>query len=140
MKKLLTFLTLLSISLAANAGSGKAMMPVWGASGSSSQAYIYISNISDNVVEVTVTFYGKDGTKYNPTTFSNFTSGSQLAGKTSGYVSINQYPFNHGFATVEWENVSGDDAVALLAFGHRVAGVSGGRSIISIPINNGLPF
>lgn len=138
-RKLLTAIFLLT-SFTAIAGSGKAIMPSWGSSGTSNQAYIYISNISENVVNVTVTFYGKDGTKFSPSSYTGFSSGNQLLAKTSGYVSLSLSSFNYGFATIEWVNANGDDTVALVAHGHRVAGVSGGKSILAIPINDGRPF
>ncbi len=138
-RQLLTAIFLLT-SFTATAGSGKAIMPSWASSGTSNQAYIYISNISESVVNVTVTFYGEDGTKYSPSSTTGFSSGNQLSAKSSGYVSLNLSSFNYGFATIEWENSTGDDAVALVAHGHRVAGVSGGKSILAVPINDGRPF
>lgn len=47
-------------SFSSFAGSGKAMIPYWSANSTSgSKTYINISNITDNDIAVTVTFYKK---------------------------------------------------------------------------------
>lgn len=124
------------------AGSGKAIVPHWGAQ-SGKASYIFLSNITDHDVIVSITYYGKNGAKLSPSTYTNFTnSNTQLSARSSGYVSIQPGAWDYGFATIEWINLlDEDDTVALIAHGFRVVtATTSTRSDFSVQINNGLPF
>lgn len=144
MKKisLLALLFLISFANFAVAGSGKSILPHWsGASGKPS--YIFLSNITNNPINVVITFYGKSGLKLAPSTFTNFSNGNtELAANSSGYVSISRNPVDYGYATVEWSNIGNDDdTFALVGHGFRViTATSSTRSDYSIAINDGKPF
>jgi len=134
----------LLIPALAIAGSGKGIVPHWGASVTDGKpSWIYLSNITDDVINVEVSFYDKNGTKLAPSTFNNFiTTDTQLAANSSGYVSIKSGGFNHGYAVIEWSDTSGNDnTVALVAHGYRVmADGTDIRGDFTIQINNGVPF
>ncbi|MER2490706.1 hypothetical protein [Catenovulum sediminis] len=127
----------------ASAGQGKAIISHWGSVAPHNASYVYVSNISENTVNVKITYYDKDGNALSPSTFSNFVaSNTQLLPKSSGFVSINTGTWNYGYAVVEWSNLDGDDdTVALVANAHRVMDVTTGlRSDLVIQVNNGQPF
>lgn len=139
--KLISILTL-AISFNVFAGSGKSILPHWGAQ-SSKPSYIFLSNITDNPVKVDVTFYGKNGASLSPSTFTNFSNGNtELAARSTGYITIHPGAWDYGYAVIEWENREGeDDTVALVGHGFRViTATSSTRSDFTIPINNGQPF
>jgi hypothetical protein len=143
MKKTLITLASLLISSQTLAGNGKAIISHWGSVAPNNASYVYISNITDNTVNVKVTYYDKDGNTLSPTTYSNFTnSNTQLASKSTGFLTINTGTWNYGYATVEWSNLEGDDdTVALVANSHRVMDVKTNlRSDLVIQVNNGQPF
>ncbi len=144
MKKLnVVLLTILTIFTSqALAGSGKAVLPHWGGQ-TGKPGYIFLSNITDDAVKVTITFYGKNGATLTPSTFTNFSNGNtELAARSSGYVSLSPGVWDYGFATIEWEDLEqNDNTVALVAHGFRVVqSTSSTRSDYAIQINNGMPF
>ena len=125
------------------AGSGKAIVPHWTANSGDRSSHIFISNISATSVNVSVSFYGKNGAKLSPSTYNNFTvANTQLAAKSTGYVSIDNSGSDWGFAVIEWSNLEGEDSsVALVAHGFReVAKSTSVSGNFAIPINNGMPF
>lgn len=146
MKIVVKFLVvvILSFSQLAIAGSGKAIVPHWaGLAPGSSPTLIYLSNISDNNIDVTVTFYNKSGVALSPSGFDNFINGNtQIAAGNTGYVKIQPSSFNYGYAVIEWKNEGDDnDTVALVAHGYRsTTNSSSRRSDFVIQVNNGLPF
>lgn len=126
------------------AGSGKAIVPHWfGEDSSSRSTIVYVSNISSNDVNVSVTFFNDDGNVIAATTITNLINGnSQLESKTTGQFQIQPSSKMSGYAIIEWSNINGDeDAVALIAHGLRVVvSATDRRSDIAVPINNGLVF
>ncbi len=152
MKKLnCIIITLLALCTSyARAGSGKAIVPIAAYGRSSSTAFqsttLFLTNLTDHSVKVTVTFYGKDGSLLSTSllTFDNWTnSNTEIGAKKSAYVilsSASNTAFNYGKAIIEWENLGGDDdSVALVAHGSfQDYAVSDGRW--TIPVNSGLPF
>ncbi|MCW8928947.1 MAG: hypothetical protein OQL19_01765 [Gammaproteobacteria bacterium] len=134
----------LFFSTLAFAGSGKAISPHWsGDDSTTSPTYIFISNITDKNVNVSVTFYGDDGTVIPVTTYTNFINGNtQLAPRATGRVKISPPVRTNGYAVIEWENEASDDnIVALVAHGYRVmVNSTYRRADITIPVNNGMPF
>ncbi|XOV81040.1 MAG: hypothetical protein ACFHVJ_08825 [Aestuariibacter sp.] len=134
----------LLFSQLALAGSGKAIVPHWaGQAPGASPTVIYLSNISNNNVDVTVTFYDKMGVALSPTAFDNFiSSNTQIAAGNTGNVQIKPSSFNYGYAVIEWKNEGNDDdTVALVAHGYRsTTNSSTRRSDFVISVNNGLPF
>jgi hypothetical protein len=143
------FLLASSVSFA---GSGNGIVPWIGlmylSSGDYLNTSIYITNITNDPVKVTITCYGLDGAVIPETNFTyyNFSnSNTEIAGrKTVRFVimpPVPVVPFNYGHATIEWEDSPGkNNTVALVAFGaySRVTPGTDGRH--SITINNGLPF
>ena len=127
------------------AGSGKAIVPQW-FSANHIDTVIWVTNITDHTLNVTVTPYGKDGQVITPTRFEGFITGNtQLAPKSSGFVEITAplNTFNHGHATIEWSNISGEnDTVGLVSHAYGDASNQPGvfRSSYSIPVHNGMPF
>lgn len=143
MKKLSIFLCSLMLSASCFAGSGTAIVSHWAAINPSNDSYVYLSNITDHIINVRVTYYDKNGTALSPTTFTNFIGGNtQLAARSSGFLTIKSGTFNYGYATIEWWNQEGEhDAVALVANAHRVMNVTSSvRSDLVIQVNNGQPF
>lgn len=101
MKKLFTILIGLALSASAMAGSGKAVISHWGAVSPHNASYVYISNITEHTVNVTVKYYDKDGNPLSPSTFNNFISGNtQLAARSTGFLTIQTGTWNYGFATI----------------------------------------
>lgn len=145
---LIFFLTLTTLSFA---GSGKGILPYWGASGVSTDTNysVYIlnlTNISDNDVDVTVTFYKKDGTLLSSTHQSfYYFSANDTTIPAHGTAQINishSGGWEQGYAIIQWENTnsSEDNSVALVALGtyvHRNTGIEARQSIM---VNQGQPF
>ena len=48
------------------AGSGQAIVPIWGAGSPGFFTAVNVSNITDNPLQVTLTFYGKKGNVIPP--------------------------------------------------------------------------
>ena len=125
------------------AGSGKAIIPMWhGVSGSNYFTDVRLSNITNNNIEVKVTFYNTNGTKVTSgITYWDFANGNtELAANSSGRMRI--AASGYGYATIEWNNIgeNDDDLVALVAHAERMLIQSGGIGVSSLPVNQGLPF
>lgn len=145
MKHLIKLFTILATLVTAQtfAGSGKAILPHWGSNTTSQATFVHLSNITDNNVSVKITIYDKDGTVLAPSTYTNFSNGdSEIAAKSSAYISIRSSSWDYGFALIEWENLADhDNAIALVGHAYRVDhNTSTARSNSAIPLNNGLPF
>jgi hypothetical protein len=176
----LRFLTLvLALSLAlpmlaapAFAGSGKAIIPGSYINYAASNNYVslgtFLSNISDNTIEITVTLYYKSGSiVYEPGTSvwgTNCSSYTEATSSSDGYTmicdleskktaSLGLTPRHFGsstseyiFGIIEWKNkyATDDDDVALVANANYVRTYSDSgkqsQSNHSVMINNGLPF
>lgn len=133
---------LFALSMHANAGSGKAIIPHWADASSNGPSTYFISNITDNYINVKVVFYGKNGQELSPTEYINFSANNtQLEPNATGYVKITSSVTEYGYATIEWENNDGDNnTLALVAHGFRQIIESSRRSAITIPINDGEAF
>ena len=145
-----------------SANSGKAIIPQWLSSGTNGTnpytSVIYISNITNEPINVKVTFYEDDGTVLvdgdnNPNTgtlrtHGNFSNYNDNPGKASISFTLNAnstvYVNSHttakykGFGTIEWDQDS-NAVCGLVAFG-RGQYYSNGWTFYAIPINNGQPF
>lgn len=104
------------------AGSGSAMIPNVSANGTTNSDNVYyISNISNNDVDVTLTFYDQDGNVITSgISYTNFTTSNTVieAGST-GVVTFSPTTWLYGYAVIEWSNQGTDnDAVALVANGY----------------------
>lgn len=121
------------------AGSGSAFVPHWDSV--SNGTYIYVSNITSNVVEVNFTIYGKDGEEIAPKSYFNIYN-NLLGPKSSGYIEVNPEIANRGYAVIEWKNINAEDNnIALIAHAARVTKHSKyQRGDFAIPINSGQPF
>ncbi len=144
MKKLIALFMLLGTATLSFAGSGKAIVPFWNAGTTIyHQTDIYITNISNNDVEVTVTIYKKDGTELTSgVTYNNFSaSDTKILARNSGYVRINPTTSGFGFAIIEWNNTGSDDnTVALTAYAMFLKFNATVEGVSAVPINQGLPF
>lgn len=140
-------MTLTFCGLPAQAGCGKAIVPSWWATTTGGlSSIVLISNFSSHDLQVSVTFYGKNGEiATSGITYENFiSSDTQLAAGSSGYVKIaGGTVSNYGYAVVEWANTSSeeDDTVALVAHAWNCRIVSGSYDARwATPVNNGKPF
>lgn len=90
-KLLLAFIATLLFPFSLFAGGGSAVVSHWSATDSALRpTHIYISNINDNPVNVTVTFFDKNGNKLTAPTYVNFTNGNTtLEANSTGYL---RYP------------------------------------------------
>ncbi|WDE07705.1 hypothetical protein SG34_012885 [Thalassomonas viridans] len=72
------------------AGDGKARLSHWYGENLGMRTFVYLSNISDNPVKVSVTFYGKNGAiQTQGITYYNFSNGNtELPAKSSGYIKM----------------------------------------------------
>ncbi|MFT4927130.1 MAG: hypothetical protein ACI8WB_003236 [Phenylobacterium sp.] len=143
MKKTLSSILLLSalVSSAAHAGSGKAIVAHWGASVSQFN-YVFMSNISNNPLDVTVTYYQHDGTLLSDSSkvFHNFTNNdATIAASNTAHIQLKPPAWTRGYAVIEWKNQgTDDDTVGLVA--HSWRAMASGENTFSIPVNNGQPF
>ena len=141
--QLIATLLLLIASACSYAGSGKAIIPLWGA-GIGFSTVIDVSNITDNPLNVKFAVYGKAGNIISSTylTYENIDSSTgEIAANNTGFLLISGLPVNdYGYAVITWENKSGNDAIGLVAQGLRIYSDSSVRSEYAININNGMPF
>ena len=123
------------------AGNGKATMNYWLSNSSTSEtSHIFLSNITENDINVTITVYSYDGSVVTSgLSYTNMTSTVLAAGKT-GYLSMATSSLDWGYAVIEWENQSGNDDVVALVCNGLYARQSGGHSRHLVPINDGMPF
>ncbi len=132
------------LTLPVIAGEGKARLPHWYGEDLGMRTFVYLANITDNPVKVSVTFYGKNGAiQTQGITYNNFSNGNtELAANSSGYIKMEPPTEDYGYAVIQWENLSGDENIqALMAHASRIT-VNGPswRADVAIPINNGMPF
>ncbi|CAM2007636.1 hypothetical protein [Acanthopleuribacter pedis] len=140
--KIMSLLFVLSSVFSAFAGSGKAIVPMW-YSHTSQVTALYISNIAGNDVDVTVTFYKKDGTVATSTITQNnwINSNLSIAANTTANIIITSTTEEYGYAVIEWVNRgSDDDTIALVAHGFWGKALSTKESGYAIPVNDGKPF
>ena len=149
--KALFLLAFILSAAVSHAGSGSATLPfsTYYRSGSYfSATTVYLTNITENNIKVTITFYSKDGSVLSSSlvSFDNWiNSNTELGAKTTGYALLNSATTggpDYGKAVIEWENNSGDDdAVALIGY-VVVSDVSsyGGLTKSDYQIKGGNPF
>ncbi len=175
MKKIIIcFAVALSIVMSSSAvfaGSGKAFIPSWRVfrDASSSTHYetkIWLSNISDSTISLTITLYSQDNSSGYPTVFSDDTelhcvnySGTYNENPTTGSVTFDIAPYEtcyfqaysgndqsdtygHGF--IEWTAADDENqpALGLVAHGYtKYINLGNTRSYAyDITINGGNPF
>lgn len=143
---LISFAFLNTLSLSAYAGEGKAYIPHWKGTFTglgSNNSKLWISNITNHNIEVTIRIYDKNGNLIAPSSYEGFIAGNtQLAPKSSGKVTL-ALPDNFGFGEILWENVATteDDSKALVAhLKNTVKSTSSNFGSASVSINAGLPF
>lgn len=145
MRKLITYTLFVLASMQAMplwAGSGKAVVPHWQANGATQNTAIFISNITNHTLVVTVKFYDQLGNALPPSSFFNFQNGNtELAPRNSGNASLSMTTATAGYAVVQWSNKPGDDdPFGLVAHAHRAENATGLVYRYSIPVNGGQPF
>lgn len=146
MNRRLVLLLVLMLSLfsqTVHAGSGKSIVAHWLSGSSTNPSAIFVSNITGNSLVVSVVFYDQSGNVLSPSTYFNFQNGNtELAPRSSGYVTIATSTLAQGFAVISWSNKQGnDDLVGLVA--HATRGETStalGVYRYSIPVNGGQPF
>ena len=167
MKKL-TCLTLLLISLTiafptyAETASGSAIIPPFATnSQQGGRLRLFVSNITDNAVDVIISFHQTSGSvikddgsastgaikggNYASGYSDNLTNGSvamTIAAKSTAYVDLSSTSWNPCYGRIEWFQSSSTSAQALIASGQEQWSLPGGEIVFgySISINNGLPF
>lgn len=146
MKKqlILLFAFVLSLSFhVAHAGSGKAVVAHWLSGSSTNPSAIFVSNITGHSLLISIAFYDHNGNSIPPSTYFNFQNGNtELAPRSSGYVTITTPYLAQGYAVVSWSNKQGDDDV-IGVVAHATRGETStilGVYRYSIPINGGQPF
>ena len=170
MKRAIGFLVLAVFAFApdvALAGSGSAIVPFWQSQFvgqlNRSQTVLWLTNVTGQRVNVSVTFYDRQGNIVTETdvvgdpvdgvfralnadlNYDEAPQGASVAftllGRNSANLSINT-PFEFGYAVVEWRKNNSDDPVALV--GYALVDVFNdplSRHLgQSIPVNQGLPF
>ena len=164
MKKALVVLTVLlslfALSNISYAASGSAIIPYFHAETTTGINYtkIYISNITNNPINVKVTLFSKDGTIfknvgnliYRSENLENFNT--NLSDASLSYTLYNNKSsmimFTHvanefGYGLIEWTQDS-DSVYGLVAMGKEVQNPNkdfrGDPVFTNYPINNGLPF
>ncbi len=140
--KVSTLFFLISSAFSAFAGNGKAIVPMWYSNLYQSSIF-FISNFSDNDVDVTVTFYKKDGTVATSTiSYNNWiNTNTSIGADNTASIGITSSTEEFGYAVIEWTNRgTDDDTVALVAHGFWGKVLSTKEGSYAIPINNGAPF
>lgn len=130
------------------AGSGTAIMPHFyvnlldGTDPAFELNYLYITNITNHDLIVSVICSDKNGTAVETTSFvyNNFLNGNTvIKAKNTAYIVLRHTGWRYGICTIGWSNEGADqDAKGLIAHGIRLHGNINGYS--AIPINGGLPF
>ncbi len=167
-------LTLPLLAAPAFAGSGKAIIPpshtTYGSTSSYTAIYLYISNITENTIETTITLYDNSGnivyesssgqstgdiradtvSSYTEATSSadGYTATFKIAAKQTCSLKINAPSGTprHVFGTIEWKNDSSndDDEVALVANAMNsyvyIESSRARNSKYSLQINSHMPF
>ena len=163
MKRSLVVLTVL-LSLFAgvaivSANSGSAIIPYFHAETATGINYtkIYISNITNNPINVKVTLFSKDGFVFK--NVGSLITGTNMEGFNSNLSDASfsytldsnkssMFMFNHtsrefGYGLIEWTQDS-DSVYGLVAMGKEIqnprSDYSGDPVFSNYPINNGLPF
>lgn len=133
------------MSLQVFAGTGKAVVSHWYAysfEGNTQNSNIFISNITQNNLKVTVTLYNKDGTiKTSGLEYKNFqNNNTEIGARKSVNLKITGGSISeYGYAVIEWGNIgTDDDTVGLVAWADW-AQDSPSRAY-SVQVNNGNPF
>ncbi|BCB26934.1 hypothetical protein SKTS_18200 [Sulfurimicrobium lacus] len=146
MKKMYSILVACCLSLSFNAfaGSGKAIVPMFGADTTQpdwQRTNIFLSNITTHALNVQITVYQEDGTVVpsSSLTYVNFqNSNTQIGAGKSAYLKIDTVGWHFGYAIVQWQNSGTDqDAVGLVGAAQRQQALEWGHYI---PVNNGIPF
>lgn len=126
------------------AGSGSAIIPNISANTNTGADNVYyISNITNHDVEVTVTFYDKDGAVLTSgVNYSNFAaSNTEIAAGKTGVITFAPSSWEYGYAVIEWNNKGTDnDVVALVANGYIEKDASPQLSRYTVLVNCGLAF
>jgi len=154
---LITMICLLGLAAGTSANTGRAIIPPTGFSYFTSSSYVqpqlFISNITNNSISITITFYDKNGAiltgVVSGLNLNNLNSSPgnasisfDLAANATGYVflNLNSASTNFGYGIIGWTQNS-TAVYGLVANGSNVW-YNNGRWInsYSIPINNGLPF
>jgi hypothetical protein len=134
------------------AGGGKAIVPlIWIYKYDANNwngGLIFLNNLTDHAVNVTITFYNKNGQTY-PAAFMNYenltNNNTQLAARSAAKIACIpnvSYQNDYGIAIIEWQNLAGDnDSVALLAHAHNCAHYgNGSEGNFTVAVNNNNPF
>ncbi|MET2900079.1 hypothetical protein ABXV22_17400 [Vibrio rotiferianus] len=115
----------------ANAGSGKALIPHWNAL---HQSYFFISNITNNSIEVGIKLYDSDGKIINLEEVG-LSNQVIIEPKTTKKLQTKTYLNKFGFGSISWKNVgTEDDEVAI------TVAVQEYNQRVFFMLNDGQPF
>ncbi len=157
-------LLLLSILLAcfthkAYAANGSALIPHFTSYSSGSfESYFYLSNITNQEVEVSVTFFNNQGTlitdnnainsghirAYNVIDYVEPASGKtatfKIPPRGTATIRVMSSLNTEGYGKIRWEQADSERRRAMLAFGKFFRNAAGLEHSASITINNGRSF
>ncbi|WP_010451334.1 hypothetical protein [Vibrio rotiferianus] len=117
----------------ANAGSGKALIPHWH---TSTSAWFFISNITNNPIEVRMKLYDQDGNIVNLEEVG-LSSQFILDPKTSKWLKTQKYINKFGFGSISWKNLGSDDDEVAITAAYEHLGGHRGKFLM---LNSGQPF
>ena len=148
------------------AGQGSAVLPFYRSylvdSNNASSCMFYMSNVTDETIDVKVTLYNKTGSVIVDETSSSITSGRfrggnvtnwndnpsdgsitfSLQAENTGFIYIGTESSEYGFGKIEWTS-SGSSVYGMVAHGFYTEYKNETiviKSRFSIPVQNGLPF
>lgn len=162
MKKSLFGLAILAASMSAPtlANNGSAFIPHFLTDpGSKFYSYIYLTNISNSPIDVTIKLNDMDGNQIfddgngatglingalGSTSYAEPTSGETVTltipAKGTSSIRLEPTAYNQGFGSISWTSNDDSRQQAMLAYGRVLRHTNGYESSYPIMINNGLPF
>lgn len=162
MKKTIKALSLLTalFSTASIAASGSALIPHFLSHKLSNfYSYFYVSNITSEPVDVTITFYDQDGniiTDQGNSSSTGYFRGYYYSSyaeppvdssikltigpQKTTTISLQSYNTKSGYGKIEWSQAGTETRTAIIAHGRSYRNKSGYEGSYTIPINNGIEF
>lgn len=128
----------------AMAGSGNAILPLWGAnSAQGAGTGVYITNVTSHTLNIGVTFYDTTGAVTTcPVAATNLiTSNTQIAAGATAQIFVTCTTSTFGIARIQWSNQGSDqDTTGLVAVGIRYITYGSALDHHAIPVNGSNPF
>lgn len=157
-KSIVAVLSLLASPLSI-AASGNVLIPHFNTDGQSEMySFFYLSNITDQPVDISVTFYDKSGNvlrddnsastgpikAFDALNYQEPTSGPSITmtidPNSTGSIKLQPNFDTVGYGKIEWVQSNTNRRKALIAHGRMWRNLSGNESSHSIVVNNGMEF